>query len=393
MTPTTQATSPALEAVRQVTPEIAARADEIDQARKIPADLLGKLTAAGAFRHLLPREVGGEELDLVASMRLLEEISAADGSTGWTVMIGADMAVVWARFRRDLLAEVFAAGPDVFARGAFAPRGVATAVDGGYRIRGQWPLASGSFDFQWVLANAVVAGSDGAPVMTPLGVPETKLIVVPAGQATFTPTWNSMGLRATTSDDFVLDDVFVPTERTGDFMGPGHWDSPLFQLPFRAALGPSHAGVALGIARGALADVRELAKVKRPAFNPGVRIAQDPVTQSRVGQLEVRLAAARAYAETTARDLWDQGMRGEIITPTDVLRLRSMVAHVHTECMAVANEAFSLAGSNALYLSSSLQRRWRDIRAASQHAGASTEVYQVLGALAVGEEVPPAALL
>ena len=66
--------STVLEAVREFTPEIAARAEEIERARQVPADIIDRLRDAGAFRMLLPRAYGGEELDMLQTSRVLEEV-------------------------------------------------------------------------------------------------------------------------------------------------------------------------------------------------------------------------------------------------------------------------------------------------------------------------------
>jgi alkylation response protein AidB-like acyl-CoA dehydrogenase len=392
MTTLEAGTKTVLDAVRQVTPEIAQRVDEIEKGKAIPADLVARLQEAGAFRMFVPREYGGEELSLLEAMAVIEEVAYADGSAGWTVMIGADFAPVFARFSKKVLdEEIYADGPDTLARGAFAPKGVAIPVDGGYIAKGQWPLASGSYEHDWILGNCIVL-KDGMPVMTEMGIPEMKMVMVPAEQATFLETWDAVGLRATNSNDFVLDDVFVPEHHASEFFGPPGVDSPMFRIPIKLGLAPTHVAVVLGIARGALDDVRELAKTKRPAFNPMMRLAEDAVFQFRLGQLDTRLAAVRALAENETRAMWDTAVSGEQGQPLDTLRQRAMVSYAHTECVAIVNEAFALAGSNAMYSSSSLQRRLRDVRTAAQHVAASPEIYQILGAVMVDEPVPPAAL-
>ena len=76
-------------ASEKLAPTLAGRAAEIERARRLPADLLEDLIAAGCFRLLVPREYGGVEADLPSALRALEVLSRADGSVGWTVMIGA----------------------------------------------------------------------------------------------------------------------------------------------------------------------------------------------------------------------------------------------------------------------------------------------------------------
>jgi alkylation response protein AidB-like acyl-CoA dehydrogenase len=386
-------TATVLDAIRKLTPEIAERANEIETAKAVPADLLARIAAAGAFRMFVPRQYGGEEMSLPAAMDVIEEVSRADASTGWTVMIGADFAPVFGRFPQHVLdGEIYATGPDTMARGAFAPKGIAVPADGGYVVKGRWPLASGSYDHEWVMGNCLVL-ENGQPRISDLGLPELVLVMVPTKDIHFVDTWDSVGLRGTNSNDLVIDDVFVPEHHTGQFFGTAQVDTAMFRLPIRLALGPTHVAVALGIAEGALNDLRMLAKTKRPAFNPALRLAEDPVFQFRLGQLDIRLAAVRALAEKESRLIWDAAVAGEPISHVASVRQRAMVARAHTECVEIVNEAFGLAGSNAMYNTSTLQRRLRDIRTAAQHVAASAEIYQILGALLVGEDVPPTALV
>jgi alkylation response protein AidB-like acyl-CoA dehydrogenase len=392
MTTTEVETANVLESIRQITPEIAERSAEIEAGRNVPADLIDKLADAGAFRMFVPRMYGGEEMSLLEAMAVIEEVASADASAGWNVMIGADFAPVFGRFSRKVLdEEIYPDGPGTLARGAFAPKGVAIPSDGGYIVKGQWPLGSGSYQHDWIMGSCMVI-EDGRPRMTDDGVPAMKLAMLPANEARFLETWDAVGLRGTNSNDIVIDERFVPEHHTADFFGPAEVDTPLFRLPIRLALGPTHVAVVLGIARGAIDDLRGVAKTKRPAFNPTMRLAADPVFQSRLGQLDTRLAAVRALAERETRTIWESAVAGEPVEPLAATRLRAMVAHAHTECVAIVNEVFGLAGSNALYSRSPLQRRLRDVRVAAQHAAASGEIYQIVGALLVGEDVPPAAL-
>ncbi|MGD1257096.1 acyl-CoA dehydrogenase family protein [Mycobacterium seoulense] len=393
MTIVEASTTTVLEAVRKLSSEIAERSGEIEKAKVVPPDLLARLADAGAFRMFVPRQYGGEQLSLPDAMAVIEELSHADASTGWTVMVGADFAPVFARFPKQVVdSEVYHDGPDAMARGALAPKGIAVPADGGYVVSGQWPLASGSYKHDWMMGNCIVL-DNGQPRMTELGAPEMKLAMVPTEQVQFLDTWDSVGLRATNSNDFVLKEVFVPEHHTAELFGPAGVDVPMFRLPIRLSLGPTHVAVALGIAGGALADLRGLAKTKRPAFNPGMRLAEDPVFQFRLGQLDTRLAAARALAQKETQLIWDVAVAGGQIDPLVGVRNRAMVAYVHTACVEIVNEAFGLAGSNAMYNTSTLQRRLRDIRTAAQHVAASAEIYQIAGALLVGEDVPPAALV
>jgi alkylation response protein AidB-like acyl-CoA dehydrogenase len=239
-----------------------------------------------------------------------------------------------------------------------------------------------------VVANCVVFGEAG-PVMTDEGIPEMRTALFRPDQVEFMDNWDSVGLRGTMSEDFAVQEKFVPEGETGSLFGPSAWDTPLYRLPMRVGLGPTHSGVVLGIAQGALDDLGQLARTKRPAFNPMVRLAEDAVFRQRYGELVLRLEAVRALTYTVVDQVWQDVLDGREISPDLALRARGSVALTHTECVNLVNEAFTLAGSAALYRSSSLQRRWRDVRTAAQHAAASSEIYQLLGAVRAGEPVAP----
>src|SRR4029453_4117507 len=152
MTTQVSETNTCLEAVRTLAPAIVARSEEIERGRRVPPDLVEDLTAAGCFGMLVPRSHGGAELDLAAEMRVIEELARADGSVGWTVMIGRSSPVFFGKLPRDTFDALYAAGPDVILAGTVNPTGLATPVDGGFRVTGQWSFASGCQHCHWFIA-------------------------------------------------------------------------------------------------------------------------------------------------------------------------------------------------------------------------------------------------
>jgi alkylation response protein AidB-like acyl-CoA dehydrogenase len=363
-------------------PEIAACADDIEKQRGLPRRLSDQLQAAGAYRMFIPRALGGEELTPVEVVEVIEAIATADASAAWTVMVALGFNAVFSRFPAKLTQELFASGPDVLARGALAPQGVAVAAPGGFVVNGQWPLASGSYPHSWVIAHAMIL-EDGKPKMGPMG-PDMRLLLLPADQAEFLDTWDSVGLRGSASHDFVLKDVFVPEDRTGSLFAPSSFDTPIHHLPFPMITGPSHTAVCLGITQATLADLATLAKTKRPAFGGGKLLAEDPVFCQRLGELSGRLAEQRAYVLFETANSWTLAKSGVPCGPMQITRMQTMVSRVHFTCVDIVNEAFTLAGSSAIYNRSPISRRWRDIRTAAQHAAASTSPYQALGKLLMG---------
>jgi hypothetical protein len=177
-----------LEAVTALAPVLGARADEIERGRRLPPDLVEELTAAGCFLMLVPHSHGGAELDLPADMRVIEELARADGSVGWTAMIGHSAPVLLGKLPRQAFDAIYADGPDVILGGTLNPTGGATPVDGGFRVTGQWSFASGCQHSHWFIAHCMV--DDGRQ-------PPMRMMVLPAADVEIKDTWSVSGLCGT----------------------------------------------------------------------------------------------------------------------------------------------------------------------------------------------------
>lgn len=382
--------SPTLDAVRQLAPALSAAADETEAQRMVPAQLVERLREAGIFRMFVPKRYGGDALTLAQAMAVIEELAAADAACAWTAMVAIGFNIALARFPQATVDAIYAeGGADVPIRGALAPIGTAVAVDGGYIINGKWPFASGPYKPKWLVAGCVVI-ENGAPKMGPMG-PETRLAIVPADKVEMLDTWYTVGLRGTDSTDYQIKDVFVPEDYAAnlfDFSRPQVYGDSMFNFPFPMLAGPTHSAVCLGIARGMLADLGELAKTKRSAFNPAQTLGQNPIFQHQLAELAVRLEAIDALTDRQTADVMARAAANAPFDPAIMARNGSWVGFVHAESMKIVNDAFSLAGSTPVYSKSRLQMRWRDIRVAAQHFAGSTSQYPVYGGILAGQ--PPA---
>jgi alkylation response protein AidB-like acyl-CoA dehydrogenase len=115
--PDTHAPADALDALL---PELAARAGEMEEARRLPADLARKLAATGVFRMVTPRRFGGLELSPREIVETTERIAAANASAGWCAMIGATTALNAAYMEPHFAEEIYA-DPAIITGGVFAP--------------------------------------------------------------------------------------------------------------------------------------------------------------------------------------------------------------------------------------------------------------------------------
>ncbi|HYL58000.1 MAG TPA: acyl-CoA dehydrogenase family protein [Candidatus Acidoferrales bacterium] len=356
-----------LDSVRQLAPSISARGAEIEAARRLPPDLLGQLIAAGCFRMFVPKSHGGLEVDVPASMEILETLATADGSTGWVVMIGCETPMFFALMSPDRFNRLYADGPDLIAAGAFAPRGQAEVVAGGYRVNGRWAFASGCQHAKWLFGNSVEI-ENGQPRTGAIpGIPAARAMMFEPRKVEILDTWKVSGLRGTGSHDIAVKDVLVPAEDTFDiFLGRATIPGPAMAEPvLYAAL---HIGtVGVGIAQRALNEIVALAANKQRLYAQS-SMADAPLFQYRLGHADTSLRAARILLRSEADALWESACAGRPPSPADRARLMGAITWAaHTAC-AVVDACYKAGGGTAPYDSSPLQRCMRDIQTLTQHA-------------------------
>jgi alkylation response protein AidB-like acyl-CoA dehydrogenase len=376
---TTQAsdTNPSLGALRTLAPAIVARSEEIERGRRLPPDLLEELTAAGCFRMLVPRSHGGAELDLPAEIRVIEELARADGSIGWTVMIGRSASVLLGRLPRATFHALYAKGPDVILAGTVNPTGRATPVDGGFRVTGQWSFASGCQHSNWFVAHCIV--DDGRQ-------PPLRMMVLPPADVEIKDTWSVSGLCGTGSHDFVVTDAFVPAQRSFALWDEPCLDIPLLRIPELSFASLSVSAVAVGIAHGAIGEITDLATGKVPLFSDGT-LAANPLFQNQLADADAQLRAARALLYADAEAAWATAVADTPFTPDHRARTRATATWVTRTAASVVDIAYTTGGGSSPDTSSPLQRRLRDIHALTQHFAVKLDTFTKTGAVLAGQDV------
>jgi alkylation response protein AidB-like acyl-CoA dehydrogenase len=371
-----------LAAVRDLAPELAARAEEIEAARRVPRDIVDTSRRIGLFRMLVPKSHGGLELSVPEAVPVIEALSAADSSVGWVAMIGSTSQIFCSRLPRATYDRVYADGVDAVVIGVGTPAGRAEKVDGGYRITGRWPFASGCQNAQWIVGHCVVF-EDGEHVMSSHG-PLTKFVILPAEHWRIEETWQASGLTGSGSHHVILDDVEAPEASAFDPLHgascvPGAFESAA--TPFIASF---HAAVAVGIASGAVADLVAMASTGRRQLFAAADLRDSPVFQHEFGRIGAGLRAARALLEVQAENHWRRAVDGTLDGKTDFAESLQASAWIHATCGDVVSGCYTLGGSSVVLNASPLQRRLRDIHATRQHVFAQERFYASAGAHKLG---------
>ena len=375
-----------LDSVRELAPVLSARGAEIESARRLPADLLAQLVAAGCFRMFVPRSHGGLEIDFPTSMQIIETLATADGATGWVVMIGSETPMLLALMSPKRFDQLYADGPDVIIAGAFAPRGEAELRDGAYRVNGRWGFASGCEHSRWLFGNCVVM-ENGRPRQSPIGnTPEVRGMMVEASRARIIDTWSVNGLRGTGSHDIAIEDAVVPAEDSFDiFFGRPKIPGPQLSEPLLyAALHIS--AVAAGIARRALNEIVALAGTHKKRLYAQSSLADSQLFQFTIGNAQTSLRAARALIMSEAQQVWELAVAGRVATATDRSRVMGAVTWAARTSAQVVDACYTAGGGTSLYDSSPLQRCMRDIHTLTQHAAVAESWLSSAGLSLLGHD-------
>jgi alkylation response protein AidB-like acyl-CoA dehydrogenase len=356
-----------VERARALAPLIEAEADQGEHDTTTTGRVVDALADAELFWILVPRELGGAETDAVTALAVFEELARADGSTGWSSMANVTATCFGAIYTGDeAVRALFPEGAPGIVAGMFGPVGQARRVDGGFRVSGRYQFGSGCAHASWIAAGTMEIGDEGNQLTTESGLPAMHVALLPRTQVEFRDNWDVLGLSATGSYDYVVDDVLVPeaftfplvehTQRRG-----GHG----LGLGLFAITATGHAGFALGVGRRSLDEITVLAnsRVRMAGF---ATIGTEQLFQFELARHECAMQAARALVYDAVAET-DRGARREgAPDPLAVARVRAAATYATHVATDAARFAYHWAGSAGLR-PGIIQRALRDVLAASQH--------------------------
>ena len=367
-----------LTAIDRVRPTLEADAEANDVTETLEWSSVEALYREGLLSLKVPRELGGPEVDPLLYLELIDELSYINTSAGWCAFINSTSTALCGAFIPDAGVErIFPGDRMPIASGALIPRGLATPVEGGWRVSGRWPFASGSAHSSWLLAGFRIVREDQPG-------PEHMIMACPVEDVQFLDNWQVMGLQGTGSRDFVLTDYFVPEELAFDLPTTDpRKGGPMFWMGRPGFVTPDHAAFALGVARRALDEISLQAGSYQRGYlaSPiGLRGA----LQHDLGKCDQQLRAARALCREALEDAWEFCLRNERPDLESQLRLRGACVYATDIACQVTTTAFRYGGGNAIYNDRILQRCMRDVNAAAQHFMVNTSAYDNLGQFRLG---------
>ncbi|MBV9860086.1 MAG: acyl-CoA dehydrogenase family protein [Alphaproteobacteria bacterium] len=373
---------------RELAPILRDAGDEIERRRELPPEIVDQLIERGIFKMLLPRSIGGAELDPLTYTAVLEELARADGSTAWSLGQNSGCSMSAPYLAPDIAREVFGGPRGILAWGPDLPgAGRGVAVEQGYRITGQWGFATGSRHAVWLGCHVPIFEPNGSPRRNPNGRPFVRTMLFRKSEARIIDNWQVVGLRGTGSDSYALQDHFIPQQYTlgRDNDAERREPGPLYKFTSGMIYAMSFSHVSLGIARGAFDAFLAIAHDKVPRGNKGT-LRDNNVIQSQVAQAEAKLQSARAYLRSVIADMWREARQNGELPPEQHAQLRLASTWAITQAREVIATLYHAAGATAIFESNPLERRMRDIHAGTQQGQGRPIHFETVGQILLGLE-------
>jgi 3-hydroxy-9,10-secoandrosta-1,3,5(10)-triene-9,17-dione monooxygenase len=371
---------------RALAPLFAEHASRSEVLRRPTDEAIAAVEEAEIFKLMVPRRYGGFELDMDTFVEVVLALSEGDASLAWVTAFLIEHNWMFCLFPESFQKQLYADRSYVLAPGMIAPSGVARPATGGFVLSGRWQFATGVWHASWIIAGAILLKEDGTP--------DPRFFAIPREEVTVEDTWHVDGMCGTGSHDVVIEDCFVPDDRSVSILdmnrgcapGAGIHAGPLYRTPMVPLLCATAAMPSLGQAR---VLVREYAKRlpgrKRMGFGPSQ--AEHAPAQIRLARLSVAVHQAELLLRDTVRELCALRNRSGAL---ERARMQAQLATVVDQSKRIISEVCASSGAGAHQLSDALQRARRDVEVMACHVAFDLDAaLENTGKAMLGIEVSP----
>jgi alkylation response protein AidB-like acyl-CoA dehydrogenase len=329
---------------------------------------------------------GGLGADILTTLRVIEEVARADGSTGWCLAMGINSFRQSAQFVPEVRRKLFHSDQVGVSAGSANPRGRAVAVAGGYRVTGHWLFASGCMHSSLLHGACKVFDGD-TPRLRPNGDQDVRIAYFhPKSLARIVDTWHVSGMRGTGSHDIIVEDVFVPEEHTFSALDRrARVTGPMNRMHGFDLAGCGFCCVGLGVARAAIDEFVELAQTKIPRSASGL-LRDRIMVQAQVGEAEALLRSGRALLFEVVQEMWETVLAKEFVTEAQRSELRMAMTHAAQSAARATHMVCAAAGTTSIFNASPLERYARDAEVVTRHNQLQFVNYEAVGRTRLGLE-------
>ncbi len=387
---------PVVRAAAAMRPILRQYHEQFEQEQRLPPKLVEQMRAAGFYRMVIPRSMGGLQVDPLTYLRVAELLAEGAGSVGWNVTNNSIAQLVTLGLPDDGVHEIYANGADTIIAGtAVQGGGQAVPAEGGYRVTGHWTFGSGCQESAWMLGSFQILDDAGQPRRRPDGGSMYWRGLFPRDQAQVVPgSWEVSGMRGTGSFDWTVKDVFIPERRTMVHAGVpldnqwSRWPGITYALPSQCWVGPHHSAVITGIARAGIDALIALAIEKTPRGRT-FRLCDNPQVQDSIGRADAILNAGRVYRTAMITELWNTIAAGGETTLVQRARCRLASTYAGDSAREAMDLVYRQGGSTSFKTESRLAECWRDLHVVGQTVTIAPEWYPIGGRAYLGMDTGP----
>ena len=370
------------------------RAPIYDRENRFFQEDFDELKQSGYLNIALPREFGGAGLNLAEVGRLQRKLAYYAAPTALAV----NMHIYWTGIFADLWrmgdksVETFlreAAAGEVFAAGhaesgndlpVLLSSTRAERVDGGYRIYGKKSFSSLGPAWTRLGLHAMDTADPNAPKVVHVFMPRNSVGV------TTNAVWDTVGMRATRSDDTVLDGVFVPDDHVARVVAPGAAGIDGFVLGIFAWALIGFGNIYYGLAQRAMDTVIEQVKTKKSMAITRT-MAYHPEIQHEIAEMAIELEGIGPHLESVATD-WSNGVDYGHGWAVKIVAAKH---HAVNSAWKVVDQGLDLLGGFGIFKNAGYERLWRDARLGRIHPTNPQLTHELIGKLSLGinpDEMP-----
>jgi alkylation response protein AidB-like acyl-CoA dehydrogenase len=363
------------------------RAAGYDRENRFFQEDFDDLRTNGYLRMAVPREFGGLGFSLTDVARETRRLAMYAPATA----LGTNMHVYWVGLVADLwrngdrsvewLLQEAAAGEVVAAGHAEAGNDLplllstttAKQVDGGWTFTGR--KAFGSLTPVWTRL-----GLHGMDVSNP-SAPRIVHAFLPRDTpgVTIKDTWDVLGMRATRSDDTILENAFVPDKYVARVLPAGAAGMDAFVLGVFAWALVNFGNVYYGLATRVRDLVVEMVKTKT-SLGVTRSMAYHPEVQHGIAEIAMELEAIGPHLDRIAED-WSNGVDHGMAWPLKIVAAKYRAV---TGAWRIVDRAMDLSGGFGMFKKSELERLFRDARAGRFHPANSALSHELVGKMTLG---------
>lgn len=359
----TQKASLLVERARTLAPLLGQHSEEAERLRRPHDAVIEALEESELFKLMVPRALGGFELDLDTFLEVGLALGEGDASMAWVANFYIEHCWMFCHFPQEFQKTVFGDRGYTLAPASIAPTGRATPVDGGFRLKGRWQWGTGVMHAHWVLLSAIVESPDNAL--------DVRLFALPIADVAVEDVWYVDGMQGTGSNDIVVHDVLVPTDRTtamadmlvGRSAASKLYPGPLYRTPTAAILALAAAMPSVGQARAAVRRLRDHV-AERILYASSTRQSEMPAAQIRLARADIEARQAEELLRRTVAEVMALRDRA---SAEDRARWLAAYAFAVDQSKRVLLSIAEASGAHAHFQSHPLQRAVRDVNTMACH--------------------------